>query len=801
MPKVYTKAAEQLSAKAEAARAAGQPYVDRVDAQIAREWYARYHYSGTGGNGQVGRFGYFVDGQMQAIVSFGNPTNVHGLAKKLELSDWRGNIELSRLAVHPDAPKYTATKAIAASLDQLADEGYEWCFSYADTGQGHHGGIYQAMNAAYVGRSPGVILYLLDGKRMHNRNAIERWGSNRFPHKPGELCPGTRCTHRRCVGYLAATKDGVDLQKDWQGSSDKHTYILIVTKNKRDRKQLRDHLEQFVLPYPKRDGVGDATTPKSPIDAGVSGENSPTSSGESRGQSPDPAPSSTAPAAPAYAAASAESARSTLRLYPYQRVGAAFLATARAALLADEMGTGKTPQTVRALQLLAAVGESVFPALVVCPASVKRVWATEFTKWAPGVRVEVPRSGTSAAETAIAGVRNGSTDVLVLNYESLPNVSRLAPYGSVRLEGCVNCDPLSKRAPARCQKERKVANEVAWRTVIADEAHRIKEPKTQTTRALWSLGDGAEFRFALTGSPLANTPEDLWSVMRFVSPAEYARKTAFVDRYVLTEPNIWSGYPDAIGFRADARAELDKFFLPRFIRRPKAAVLPDLPPKTYMRRDVDLTGKQAKVYDDMRRALVARLDAGTIYAQNPLMELLRLRQFASAYGEADGVGGMRLSEPSSKLDALEEVLDELGSKQAVVFAESRQLIDLAAARLASGVARITGEVPEEERATNLAAFQAGDVRILLCTIGAGGVGLDMSAADTAIFLQRSFNAVLNTQAEDRIHRIGQESDNVTIVDLVTANTVEDHVLEALATKAAKLEDLVRDADTLRRWLS
>jgi superfamily II DNA or RNA helicase len=798
MPKVFTKVADALPKKAAEARSAGRPYVERVDSQTAREWYARLHYSGTAGNGQIGRFGYFNEtSAMLAIVSFGNPTNVHGLAKKLELSDWRGNVELSRLAVHPDAPKNTATTAIAASLDQLADEGYEWCFSYADTGQGHHGGIYQAMNSVYVGRSPGVVLYLMDGKRLHNRNAVERWGSNRFPHKSGERCPGATCQYRRCVGFLAATKDGVDLQKDWQGSSDKHTYILVVTKNKRDRKALRDHLEQYSLPYPKRDGVGDATKR-----AGVSGENDPATSRGSQGQSLDPAPPAVASRenGAASGGASPGQNRGTARLYPYQRAGSAFLATTRSALLADEMGTGKTPQTIRALQLLAAVGESVLPALVVCPSSVKSVWAREFAKWWPGCRVAVPRPGTASAEAAI----REAPDVLVINYESLPNLSRLAPYGSIRLEGCTNCDPLSSRTPARCQKERKALNEHAWRTVIADEAHRIKDPKAQQTRALWSVGDEAEFRFALTGSPIANAPDDLWAVMRFVSPAEYARKTAFVDRYVETVPNIWSGFAEPVGFRAESRAEFDRFFLPRFIRRPKSAVLPDLPPKTYMVRDVELSGKQAKAYDDMRKSLVARIDDGAIFAGNPLMELLRLRQFACAFGEADGAGGMRLSEPSSKLDALEDVLAELGDRQAVVFAESRQLIDLAVIRLTeagreSGL--ITGAVPEDLRTRWLEAFQAGDLRVLLCTIGAGGVGLDMSAADTAVFLQRSFSAVLNVQAEDRIHRHGQTSDNVTIVDLVAVGTVEDHVREVLEDKAARLEDLVRDAETLRRWLS
>lgn len=484
-------------------------------------------------------------------------------------------------------------------------------------------------------------------------------------------------------------------------------------------------------------------------------------------------------------------------LYPFQRAGVAFLDNAGSALMADEMGTGKTVQTVRALE-----ERGSYPALVVCPNSVKSVWAREFAQWAPERSVQVAPSGTAAAAKAIEIVGNGGADVLVMNWEALKNLSRLAPYGSIRLESCSRCDPTSTRKPELCEREPKVLNLVRWSAVVADEAHRAKNPKASQTRALWAIGDRADRRIALTGTPIANSADDLWSLMRFVSPDEYPAKWQWVDRYALTTPNVFSGGVDVQGLRPDRRAELDKFFLPRFIRRTKAEVLPDLPPKVYERRDVFLSGKQRKAYESLSKSMIADVKNGKLVTTNALTASLRLRQLASAYGELivgkedaeDYDVAVRLTEPSTKLDVLEEVLEELGPRQAVIFADSRQLIDLAYARLGGdNERRITGTVPEAERAQAVDDFQGGGVQYLLCTVGAGGEGLTLTAADTAIFLQRPWSAVLSAQAEDRLHRVGQEASSVTYIDLVTVDTIEENVFEALRKKDARLQDVVRDA--------
>ncbi len=500
-----------------------------------------------------------------------------------------------------------------------------------------------------------------------------------------------------------------------------------------------------------------------------------------------------------------------LSLYPYQAKGAAFLSAARSALLADEMGVGKTVQAIAVMEQ-----DDLYPALIVCPNSVKRVWLTEFERWAPRRRVIVAANGTRAAEEAAEEVANGIGDVLVVNWEALKSLTKLAGFGSIRLEGCTNCDPNSTNKPNRCQREDKILNTVRWAVVVADEAHRAKDPKSQQTRALWAIGSSAERRYALTGTPIANSAEDLWSVMRFVAPEEYPSKWQWLDRYAEQTPNMFSGGVDVQGLRKDRRDELDQFFLPRFLRRTKKEVLPDLPPKVYVRRDVTLAGKQKKAYDQLEREMIAQLDGGDVTATNALTGMLRLRQLASAYGQVTSTiewkGSMddpqalnesiekqvTLAEPSSKLDELDLVLDELGDRQAVIFAESRQLLELAEARFTRDertFGKVTGDVKPDQRAEYIERFQRGELQYMLVTTAAGGEGITLTAADTAIFLQRPWSAVQNAQAEDRLHRIGQEASSVTYIDLVTTDTVEEKVFEALNRKAQVLQTVTEDEDS------
>lgn len=499
------------------------------------------------------------------------------------------------------------------------------------------------------------------------------------------------------------------------------------------------------------------------------------------------------------------------KLYPFQRAGVAFMATAGNALNADEMGLGKSVQAIATLELL---GADAYPALVVCPNSMKFTWADEFARWAPGRKMSIITGTPKKRQAAIAAIAAGEADVGIINYEALRSHTRLSGYGQMTLSDA--------------EKEEKELNAIAFGSVIADEAHRVKDPHAKQTRALWYVGDRTPYRFALTGTPVANSPEDIWTLMRFVSPMEYPKKTAFIERYALQTTNIF-GFPQVAGIKAEYADELFRVLDPRFVRRVKAAVLPQLPPIVRTVRSVRMETpggsktKQGQAYETMRKEMVVALDGGVLLATDPLQQALRLCQFASACGEMvdkgrRGAAGevlldLQLTDPSCKVDALEDILLEMGSQQIVVFAQSRQLIEIAYARLLKAaaakdgphfgmrVATITGMVPDHERAAAVREFQAGAIKVLLLTLAAGGEGLTLTAASTAVFLQRSWSAVENEQAEARIHRIGQEADSVTVIDIVTENTIESRVRQVLLSKAGMLEEICRDEESLRGWFA
>jgi SNF2 family DNA or RNA helicase len=484
---------------------------------------------------------------------------------------------------------------------------------------------------------------------------------------------------------------------------------------------------------------------------------------------------------------------------PYQRVGAHFLKIAGCAILGDEMRTGKTLQATGALRMLEAL-----PALIVCPNSMKFAWADELVKWWPGVRPAIVRGSAGERRAEIAKVANGEADVAIINWEALRTHTKLATYGSVvRLARCGECGGDGSVTIARCETHVRELNEIPWKAVVADEIHRGKDPHAKQTRALWAVSANATHRFGLTGTPILNSPEDLWALGRFVAPEEWPSKTKFIDRYCYSGWGIYGGL-EIMGLREDTKQELFGFLDPRFLRRTRDIVMPWLPPKVYSRRVVDLGPKQRKVYNQMRDEMLAELEDETTYVTNALAKALRLRQFACAYAELEPVEGksrVRLSEPSCKIDALEEVVEELAGQPAVIFAESKQLINLAGARLEKNyqVGYVTGDVVDQARQDQIDSFQRGDTQLLFVTLGAGGEGLTLSRADIVIFLQRSFSRGKNLQAEDRI--VGQTAEGGNeIIDIVAANTIEQRVEEILQEKEELSEEVIRDAETFRRLL-
>lgn len=483
------------------------------------------------------------------------------------------------------------------------------------------------------------------------------------------------------------------------------------------------------------------------------------------------------------------------KLYPFQVAGVDFLEQAESALLGDEMGTGKT---IQALQSVDDEG----PLLVICPNAVKHNWRREVERWTSRLTPYVVEGGAVARKKIIDEASQDPTAIVIANFEALRAHSRLAAYGSQRLRSCVDCDPSSREKPTTCERHPRDLNLIPFRVVIVDEAHRIKDPNAKQTRACWALGEGESVRrrFALTGTPIANDPSDLWSIMHFVYPLEYPRKTAFVDRYCLLSWGTYGGM-EVKGLRPDTRDEFYKFFDPRFRRLTKAEVLPQLPPKIRTKREVALSPKQLKAYSDIESSMVTRLPDGSVMvARDDLVSQTRLLQFASASMQSTE-DGFRMCDPSSKVDQLIEDLLDLGDAQVAVSAEHRQLINLAAIRLDKhkiSYGLITGGQKPWERDVALRDFQAGKLRVMLYTLKAGGTGLTMTAAGTLIRLQRSWSMIDNTQGEDRHHRIGSEIHrSVNIIDYVATGTVEDAQTERLWEKSERLEEINRDRARLK----
>lgn len=492
------------------------------------------------------------------------------------------------------------------------------------------------------------------------------------------------------------------------------------------------------------------------------------------------------------------------KLYPFQRAGVQFLAYARRALLCDEMGTGKTIQAIRTLAELTSRGENVFPAIVVAPNNMVLTWKKEIETWWPGLIVHTVKGSATARRKILEQPGH----VFVMNWEGVRSHSRLSGYGSIRLKRCVKCDSTLADVPSnsqsRCENCKKELNKIPWRTVIADEAHRMKDPKAKQTRAVWALRtDETKFVYCLTGTAVANAPHDLWPALHLISKHEFPSRQKYIDRYCLLSYNPF-GPMKVIGLKEDVKDEFFTVIDPRMRRMPKAAVLPFLPKKTYSTRYVEMSTKQQRAYKQMEDGLVAALDQGITVAANPLVQLTRLSQFASAYAEVDENGDARLSMPSNKVDTLVELLDELGDEPVVVFAQSRQLIELAAAKLKSmeiSYGMIVGGQTADEREWNKTEFQDGRFRAILCTIAAGGIGITLTRAGTAIFLQRSWSMVDNSQAEDRVHRIGSEiHDKIEIIDIVSIGTVEERQRVVLEGKLDRLEEVMRDRETLMRVL-
>jgi superfamily II DNA or RNA helicase len=429
----------------------------------------------------------------------------------------------------------------------------------------------------------------------------------------------------------------------------------------------------------------------------------------------------------------------TATLRPYQLQGVSWLQFLRQAglggILADDMGLGKT------LQTLCVLGPK---SLVVCPTSVLPNWQAELKRFRPSLKVSVYHGAGRALDEA--------ADVT------------LTTYALLRL------DQVQLSAPL-------------WNTVVLDEAQAIKNPDSKVARAAYGLR--AETRLALSGTPIENRLEELWSLMHFTNHGLFGGRREFDDRWA---------QPVAEG-RAGAAQALRKRIRPFVLRRLKRDVAPELPPRTEAVLFVTLDEPERAVYDAVfaasRAEVVALLNEGGS-VMKALEALLRLRQAAC---HPALVPGQRAA-TSSKVQAL---LDALGTAaadghKALVFSQWTSLLDLIEPHLrAAGIAFLRLDGSTTNRGEVVEQFQAeGGPPVMLISLKAGGMGLNLTAADHVFLVDPWWNPAVEAQAADRAHRIGQERP-VMIYRLVSQGTVEEKILGLQEKKRALFEAALGDA--------
>jgi superfamily II DNA or RNA helicase len=416
----------------------------------------------------------------------------------------------------------------------------------------------------------------------------------------------------------------------------------------------------------------------------------------------------------------------------YQEQGVSWLSRLRRAglggVLADDMGLGKTVQALCAVR-----GKT----LVVCPRSVIHNWAREAATFVP--------------DRSLC-LYHGADRKIV------PADITLTTYATLRRDAVA------------------LSSEV-WDAIVLDEAQAIKNPESQVAQAAYGLR--GEFRLSLSGTPVENRLDELWSQMHFTNPGFLGGRSHFSTRY---EKPILAGDETAL---ARLRARLEPFVL----RRLKKDVAADLPPRTETTLYSELAEDERETYEALRET--SRREIGAKFSNggnvmSALEALLRLRQAACHRGLLPGVDAAGSSKVEALLGALEDVV--AGGHKALVFSQWTQFLDRIESSVgAAGFSSVRLDGATRDRAAVVDRFQNDpEVSVFLISLQAGGTGLNLTAADHVFFMDPWWNPAVEQQAADRAHRIGQDRP-VMVYRLVSKDTVEERVL-ALQERKRGLAD-------------
>lgn len=423
------------------------------------------------------------------------------------------------------------------------------------------------------------------------------------------------------------------------------------------------------------------------------------------------------------------------------------------ACLADDMGLGKT---VQALAFLLHKKDSG-PSLVVAPKSVVPNWASEAERFTPSLKVTVLNE-VSDRKAALEGAVDG--ELFLVSYGVL----------------VTSVDILKA---------------VTWNVVCLDEAHQIKNRTTRMSQAAMALNAGS--RVILTGTPVQNHLGELWNLMQFVNPGLLGSWTHFKDKYI--------NGPEMDDYKREMLKGLTQPFI---LRRTKEEVLGELPDKVSYEHMVHLSGDEMAVYENARQLLEVKYKKNKTRAERAMVqdvkveffaELTRLRLMANAMELVNSgwKGG------SSKVDALKDILSTLmdsGDNRVIIFSQFTSFLEIIGRMLVKQGYKylyLDGSTPLKERSMLVTEFQSGLCPIFLVSLKAGGLGLNLTAANYVIIADPWWNPAIEKQAEDRAHRMGQER-AVTVIRLVAQHTIEEKILRLHETKRELSDAILEGTD-------
>jgi SWI/SNF-related matrix-associated actin-dependent regulator 1 of chromatin subfamily A len=427
---------------------------------------------------------------------------------------------------------------------------------------------------------------------------------------------------------------------------------------------------------------------------------------------------------------------------PHQVEGTDFLRANKYAALFDEQGLGKSKQVIDAISAEMEAG-ALAGALIICPNGLKSNWASEIERFSQ-LPFALFGAGAKARRTAFRSLKAA---FYIINYEAVEG--ELAS-----LKALLRFKPMA---------------------LILDESHRIKTPDAKVTKAILQLRNDAARRYLLSGTPVANKPDDLWSQFFFLDGGE---------RLGESREDFKAQYGDARGYRNVD--ELREHVADVSLRRLKEGTI-NLPNKTESRVDVALEVRQRAMYDAMRNELalwVTKLDGAQVLQQADaiLARLVRLAQLASNPGLLDA----DYSGTPAKFAALDDILEThlaTGARKAIVWTSFvPNIVTLLDRYERYQPVALYGEMDAAQRDAAVAAFRNDpDVRVMVANPAAAREGLTLTEANLAVYLDRTFNLVDYLQSQDRIHRISQTQD-CEIVLLLATDTIDAFIDYSLQQK-------------------